>query len=97
MCFRPGEVDTVLSCPNCGQMNASIATTCIKCGAPLGEGSAAADAAPGAPAAPSAPSAPNPDAPKAPGAPAAPSAPTARKRGPVLPGSAPTVHTPSED
>lgn len=77
MCFRPGGVeDSVLTCPDCGQLNPNIATNCIKCGKSL-VGEDGANVGMPAVAAPSAP--------KAPGVPSAP------RRGPSLPGSAPVV------
>lgn len=73
MCFRPDSVGGVNTCPECGQLNPSIATNCIKCGAELpngkGDGTEPVDypevAKPTAPTVPTSPSAPvAPGAPK---------------------------------
>lgn len=37
MCFRPAAAATPKVCPVCGQINAVVATTCLKCKAPLPE------------------------------------------------------------
>ena len=102
MCFRPGGVeDSVLNCPNCGQLNPNVATECIKCGAPLdAAGEELEVAAPSTPAAPPTPgrgpaligAAPVPTrGPSLPGQAAAP------KRGPALPGQAPVVPTKKQE
>lgn len=71
MCFRPGDVEAPIICPECNNRIPIVAgfrpKTCSKCGADLPEpGAAPAVGSPKPPAAPGAPQAPA--APKAPGA-----------------------------